>query len=457
MPIRSAVTCLMLLGGLSGIALAQAPKVLPWKEAESAEDTPEPKKAPELPSLPAFRLVEASPLVGPPPSACQMPDTNDDPDDILRCFGVRAEYLLWGMKKAPLTIPILIDRTTNQTVVGNQDVRFNLSSGVRVGGLIRLDSQQIFTVEVNGFAFQRQSVLLGARSDGNGLPRLDRPFFIADTNDPLVFPISLPNQLTGGLQTSLSTQLAGTDANLSVRLFDDSSFRFEVLGGFRYASLRERVNVLQESQVIVTDPSVVVTAGSLGTLSPGSSITISDNLRVSNNFYGGQLGLRSGWRFNSFFATFTGTAALGENDEFVHTSGSTSVLPGPASAVGNPAMTFVRVGGESGLHLNQGLFSGPGNIGVFSHTQGSFIGEANLTFGFDLTPRLHLFAGYSFFYWSRVLRASNQLDQTISPSSPLVNQPATAGSPSVNDRPTVLFKQSDFWGQGLNIGLAFEF
>jgi Putative beta barrel porin-7 (BBP7) len=457
--VRIAASCLTLLGLLSGSAIAQTPRSLavsPEAPTPTKDDVSPPlpnrEKDPDPPPLPIFRVTDASKMIGPGPTVCAIPEPEPEPDTILSRFGVRAEYLLWRMRDTALRIPILVDRSSSQTLMGNQEVSFKLSSGIRLGGTLWLDPEQIFSVDVNGFVFGPESELLSARSDGTTSSSLARPFFLQGTGQPVTFPVSIPNQIAGGLQTSTSTRLAGSDAALTMRIIETSSLRFEVLGGFRYASLREDISVTQVSQVLTTDPNTIVSAGSFGSLSSGSTLSISDDVRVSNNFYGGQVGFRSTWRADSFYIAFTGKAGVGDNTEFVHISGDTVALPGNPVVQGQPSL--LNAGGLTGLRVGQGLYSGPNNSGVFSRSRASFLGEANLVLGFDLTSRLHLFAGYSFFYWSRVLRAGNQLDQTISPSSPLVNLQSTT---SAADRPSVLFKQSDFWGQGLNIGFAFEF
>ena len=75
--------------------------------------------------------------------------------------------------------------------------------------------------------------------------------------------------------------------------------------------------------------------------------------------------------------------------------------------------------------------------------------------GYQLTPQIKLFAGYSLLWFSTVARAGEQIDPVgnttvfpiLSGNGPLVG-PA---------RPAFRFVESDFWAQGLNFGVEVAF
>ena len=104
-----------------------------------------------------------------------------------------------------------------------------------------------------------------------------------------------------------------------------------------------------------------------------------------------------------------------------------------------------------------GYLAQPTNIG--SHTRSVFavMPEVGLTLGYQITRRISVFAGYTFLYVSNVLRAPGQVNRTINPSG----VPAITGDPPGPRpgpaQPSFKFQSSDFWAQGLNVGLALRF
>jgi hypothetical protein len=70
---------------------------------------------------------------------------------------------------------------------------------------------------------------------------------------------------------------------------------------------------------------------------------------------------------------------------------------------------------------------------------------------------MSVFGGYTLLYASDVVRAPQQISRAINP----VAAPAITGNPSVPltgpAQPSFKFNSSDFWAQGLNVGLAFRF
>jgi hypothetical protein len=52
---------------------------------------------------------------------------------------------------------------------------------------------------------------------------------------------------------------------------------------------------------------------------------------------------------------------------------------------------------------------------------------------------------------NRVVRAGDEIDTTINPT--LIPPPTNAAGPI---RPTVIFQNTTFWAQGIELGLAFQ-
>ncbi len=64
--------------------------------------------------------------------------------------------------------------------------------------------------------------------------------------------------------------------------------------------------------------------------------------------------------------------------------------------------------------------------------------------------RVH--AGYSFLYWSEVVRAGDQVDLVVNPD--LLPPPLPGASPL---RPAFQFQGTGIWAQGIDLGIEFRF
>ena len=79
-----------------------------------------------------------------------------------------------------------------------------------------------------------------------------------------------------------------------------------------------------------------------------------------------------------------------------------------------------------------------------------------MTLGYRLTDSLRVFAGYDFFYLSNVIRPGDQIDRGINFSQTV--QSAIAGNAvAVGSRPAATLVDSDFWAQGLHLGLELRY
>ena len=64
------------------------------------------------------------------------------------------------------------------------------------------------------------------------------------------------------------------------------------------------------------------------------------------------------------------------------------------------------------------------------------------------------FIGYDFMYWSQVVRPGSQVDRNINLSqSSVFGSGALMGPAS----PSAVINHTDFWAQGITLGLEFQF
>ena len=357
-------------------------------------------------------------------------------------FWVRGEYLLWSIKDS--RVPALVT-TSPPAMLGalgpGTAVLFGgtIDNENRTGGRFTtgfwFDPGHTYGVEAGYFFLGQRTVNFSAASAGT--PLLARPFFNADPTvnaedaervaNPLL--AGLPGQpavlpLAGGVAVSLASRLWGTELNGLFNLYERDWVRLDLLGGFRYVQLDERLGV-SESLLVPADSPMFA----------GTSFFVSDGFSTRNQFYGEQVGLRAKLTRGRWDLELQGKVALGVSHEIVDISGSTLITP-----AGGPTSAFAG-----------GLLAQPTNIGRFSRNNFAVVPEGGLNLGYQLTPRVRLLAGYSFLYWSRVVRAGDQVDRVVNATQ------LTGGTLMGPARPAFLFQSSDFWAQGLNVGVELRF
>jgi hypothetical protein len=99
-----------------------------------------------------------------------------------------------------------------------------------------------------------------------------------------------------------------------------------------------------------------------------------------------------------------------------------------------------------------GLFAQPTNIGHHARDRFAVVPEGKVKLGYQITNHWGATIGYSFFLLSDVARPGAQIDRSV--NSGLLASPSASGG---SLRPQFVFRSSDFWAQGVDIGLEFRY
>ena len=198
--------------------------------------------------------------------------------------------------------------------------------------------------------------------------------------------------------------------------------------GFKYLSLRDRLS-LEENLYLYSDQANRFPAGT-----SGSGITVLDQFSAQNNFYGGQIGGILGLHVNRWSFDTTLKLAVGTNQVHANILGNTTVT-GPGGGVTN---------------YTGGLLGQASNIGAFNFSETSFVPELGFMIGYNFTPRVKMMLGYNLIYWTNVVRAGDLIDTNVNPAQ-LPPSTVTAGPPFRQ------FNTSDFWAQGISLGLEIKY
>ena len=139
------------------------------------------------------------------------------------------------------------------------------------------------------------------------------------------------------------------------------------------------------------------------------------------------------------FCELTAKVAFGQTYEVMRNDGATNFY---ASTPNGPV---------SRAFAGSGIYVQPSNAGRTANGVFAVLPEGTVKFGIRLGDTGRLYFGYSFLYLSDVARPGDQIDRTLNPAQlPLVNGTGPVYSA---ERPARLVTHSDFWVQGLVIGL----
>lgn len=356
-----------------------------------------------------------------------------------------AEYLLWWTKGSNL--PPLLTATnpatgTTTLLFGNETVDDQLRSGGRftVGGW--LNACQNWGV-VGSFFFLANHGTEFSATAGDGMV-LARPYidpFTTNGSNIVVGPgPQLNAERLSAFTASTSTQLWGADINARKNIWCGCAGRLDALAGFRFLRLKDSLNISETTAV----PAMVI-PGTGGLSSPAISASLMDRFATANNFYGGQVGLIGELKRGPWSLDTTVKVALGDTHQTVTAMGS-------------------QMGTLNGVPFTgPGLLVQPSNAGSRSRNEFSVVPEVGLNLGYQVTQHFKVFVGYDFLYWNNVVRPGDQIDPVLNvqaqrfnlgngqsiPVPPITQRP---GDPA---RPMIQFRDSDFWAQGINVGLQF--
>lgn len=359
-----------------------------------------------------------------------------------------AEYLYWWTKgqsiptlvtsgSATDRIPGALGQPGTQTLLGH-NIGGEGQSGGRFTAGFWLNQSQTQGVEASYFFLgSRTNSFMASGSGAPGSPVIARPFLDV-TNPSAPFQnsqiISFPGAASGNIVVDSSTGLQGVGANCIHNLCCCSSpcngRRIDLLGGFNWTQL---------NQSLFIDENIAVSAPQIIGVPTSAMFDVADSFGAKNNFYGAQVGLRGWWWRKRFFVNARGLVAFGGTHQQIIINGSTLITP----TVGAP--TFAP----------GGLLALPTNIGSFGRDQFSFIPQASINAGYQLTDHLRLFVGYTFMYWTNVVQPGHSIDQAVN-----VRQLPTGGlsGPLTGPaRPMPLVKDTNFWAQGLNFGAMVQY
>lgn len=339
------------------------------------------------------------------------------------------EGLYWWTKASPVPVPLItpldpLGQPSSPPLLGNQDIDQGGRGGGRFTLGFTLDDAQVWALEFNYLFLATSAVTQTVHSDaGPGSATLVLPYFDPTLPGESFTYLANPGFYSGTAGLRAREYLQSGEINLWFTAEKTNSTRLDLLGGFRWLDLEERLTLFTDSPNLAQD----------------DIFQTYDDFQTSNNFYGGQIGLRGTYDDPRFYLNATAKLGLGATVERVRANGGTFIA--------NAGGAYEFPGG----YLTQ-----PTNIGIQSRSRFAVVPEVGVNCGIKLAPWANLIVGYSFLYVSSVARPGEQIDRVINPTqAPSIsgNFPALSGPA----RPALAVNDTDYWAQGVNFGLELKF
>jgi len=409
-------------------------------------------------------------------------------------YWARADYLLWWTRGARVTPLVttsdvtdggIIGQPTTEILFGNERVNGDSRSNVRFNFGWWLHCGRTLGVEFDYFTLGDAHTDFRFASSESGYPLYARPFYDVNpqTTGQNAELVSTPEWLRGtidgrvdeyfhsagvnarlnlcchqpccgcgceedvcgdccddvcddycddGCESSCLTELRGTRAAAYCRgarslcdKLNQTCYRVDLIAGYRHYRLNDSLQVNED--LVAFENHELIDAG--------TTFEITDRFRSRNEFHGGELGLVAQIYRGCWSLDLLAKMAIGNNHQVVRINGQTTV-----QAPDDDPVTY-----------DAGILALDTNDGRHANDDFVVIPQFGAELGYQMTCRLRAFVGYNFIYWANVARASEQVDYTL--NSSYFPPEVPAGDP----RPEFVWRDSDFWAQGMNFGLEYRF
>lgn len=334
-----------------------------------------------------------------------------------RLYG-EADYLLgWTSPDTPPALvttagTVALTPLPTGTVLFGGDVNGEARSGGKFTLGLWLDPCYTSSVEVSYLFLGDQST--AGQWSNPGYAILARPYEDITTGQQASHVVvDTASGQTGTLNVADTNRFYTIDAILRRNLYQWSAGRFDFLAGYRFARM---------SDDLLIDEAFNATA-------PVAAVTIHDEFLAENRFHGVDLGFSTELRRNRWALRVLMKLGIGSTQSRMTIRG--------ASAYNTATYPI-------------GLLALESNAGVYDRNVLSVVPELGVRLAYNFSPRLRGTVGYSFLYWNQVLRAGEHVPTSLNPDlfpPPLIDDPPS----------NFAFHNSDFWVQGLTLGLDYCF
>jgi hypothetical protein len=305
-------------------------------------------------------------------------------------------------------------------VFGNTGLQDQGRPGGRFTLGLWLDRNHCQSLDVTYLMLPRDTE--SASFSSNQFPILARPFFNVFNGAEDARRIAFPGELQGTLGIETSTELQSFEALYRLSINRWCNERTDLLLGYRFAELEDRIRI-SESTLALAAPLA------------GTTFDLFDEFNTRNTFHGVEAGLEMQCQNACWSWAALAKVAVGTTDSRTNISGQTiTTVPGAAPAV-----------------AQAGLLALPTNIGTFDQSETGALWEFGLTLRRQLNCGFTANLGYTCLIWTGVARAGEQIDLGINTTQ--VPPGVLIGAA----RPAFDFDMTNYWAQGLRVGLEYSY
>ena len=307
------------------------------------------------------------------------------------------------------------------SLFGGDDLHDEGQSGGRFSLGLWLNAQRSSGLEFS-FVYLSEDLISFAGS-GSDMLILARPFFNVQRGAEDSRLIAFDGLVDGDLSIASETDFQAYEIQLRRTASKSFGARSDWLFGFRRARLDDTLRI-NEQTVSLSGPTL------------DTNFNLFDQFATSNEFQGGQIGIEySGPAINCGSLGLLAKVAIGYTNSQVIISGETTTT--------NDAGDSTTAAG--------GLLTQASNIGSFDDDEFGTLSEFGISMRRRFECGLSFNVGYTFLHWSDVARAAEQVDSRVNPTQ------IPPGSLTGEALPAMSFSRSDFWAQGINLGLEYRF
>ncbi len=361
---------------------------------------------------------------------------------------VSFEYLMWwqkGMALPPLVSQDIAGDGTDfggalgpgsEILYGNQQVLEDSLNGGRLRLGLWLDGCHEWAVQAEFFSTNTITDSFALSSNGN--PSTGRPFL--DVDGMLERSLLIGSQTpqgdvvdTGNIQIGVESQLEGTGVHFRRKLLTHKG-----CGDTIFARLpqqyRSQFSGLIGWRWLELDESILIdgTTNSIRTPQDPTTFRVRDQFETRAQFNGIDIGTVYSRQRGCWDLDLQTRLALGISRQTVRIDGSTSF------------------NGDD--EVSGGLLALPSNIGIYERDRFAVVPELNAKLGYQLTPQLKATIGYSFIYWSNVVRPGDQISRIVDETQ----VPSSNGDSTTARFPEFAFNETDYWVQGISFGGEYQ-
>jgi hypothetical protein len=351
-----------------------------------------------------------------------------------------ADYLLWWIRKQQIpallsfgqfadAIPGAVGQSGTTLLVGPGSFDNSQQTGGRIAAVVWFDECHTSGIDGSFLGMEQRTRIFDATGWGAANERiLARPYFNANTNLPDADPVAVPSVQSGTFVLAMPRQLYGGDVNF--RFAWDvqwlTTIHLSYLVGGRFLSLTEKI--------LIDDTTTALPGDGVA----GVNFQLNDSFVARNRFAGGQVGILGDMSVGPLTLSMGAKVAIGQTDEILRIQGST--------------VLYDQATGETFIDATRGLLAQPTNVGRYRKNELGVIPEATFSLAWDLNGYVKLSAGYTFLFWSRVLRPGDQIDPVLN-----VQPLGTTELIGTAVRPLASMRSTGFWAQGVSIGLEVSY